>query len=174
MKYDDTSKQWCELEYKATLNKIYHSIRDALYNDAPQEKNPSDAKNNLPSSSPLGKQNSMAARQGMGRSFHLPLHGNQARATPPPPSISFPIDQRGESMNRADVSRGRMTIDQFRNASRGMQEHIQRATTNNAVSMGAAAMRAQQMQRDQQANAPPRPGLYQDYFGFGGMRNGSY
>ena len=83
MKYDDTSKQWCELEYKVTLNKIYHSIRDALYNDAPQEMTPNDATNNLVSSTPLGKQNSTAAaRQGMGRSFHLPLHGNQARATP--------------------------------------------------------------------------------------------
>ena len=77
-------------------------------------------------------------------------------------------------MNRGDVLGGGMTLDQFRNASREMQDHIQRAATNNAVSMGAAVMRAQQMQRDQQANGPPGQGVYQDYFGMGGTRKGSY
>lgn len=33
LKYDDSKRQWQELTYKNALKKIYHSIRDSLYND---------------------------------------------------------------------------------------------------------------------------------------------
>jgi len=33
LKYDESTRKWQELEYKVALKKIYHSIRDALYND---------------------------------------------------------------------------------------------------------------------------------------------
>lgn len=43
LKYDESKKRWEELTYKNALKKIYHSIRDSLYNDRATNLNESEA-----------------------------------------------------------------------------------------------------------------------------------